>query len=257
MSRRFLTFGIAALLLVVSFSGCGGQKEAAEGEKVLRVGTTADFAPFEFQDEKGAEYIGFDMDLIRAIGREMGYEVKIQNVSFDGLIPALDAGNIDVIVSGLTMTAERKQKVLFSKPYYQSGLTIVVDKGNTDIHGFKDLAGKSIAVQIGTTGANQARLIPGTAVKDFNSSADTFMELKAGGVDAVINDRPVNDYYIVKSASKDAKVLKEVLTAEDYGVAVSKKNEDLANSINAALDRIKSTGEYDKIFEKWFGKQNE
>ena len=257
MSRKFLTLCVLSLFVVAAFfGGCGSQKEEAKGEKVLRVGTTADFAPFEFQDEKGSEYVGFDMDLIRAVGKEMGYKVEIQNISFDGLIPALDAGNIDVIASGLTMNDERKQKVAFSKPYYQSGLTIVVNKDNESIKGFSDLEGKSIAVQIGTTGANQARLIPNAKVKDFNSSADTFMELKAGGVDAVINDRPVNDYYIVKSGSKDAKVLKEILTAEDYGIAINKKNEDLAKQVDVALEKIKANGEYDKIFEKWFGKQS-
>lgn len=246
----------STLLLVGGCGGSGEKKEAAkEAPKALNVGCTADFAPFEFQDVNGKEYSGFDMDLIRAVGKAMGREVKIQNLSFDGLVPALDAGNVDVVISGMTITEERKQKVVFSKPYYQSGLTIVVQKDNDAIQGFKDLEGKAVAVQIGTTGANEARKIKDAKVKEFNSSADTFIELRAGGVDAVVNDRPVNDYYLAQGGNKDAKTLKEVLTAEDYGIAVSKKNDTLVKEIDAALEKVKESGEYDKIYEKWFGKR--
>ena len=257
MSKKFLLLCMMSLFILTAvFAGCGDQKkDAANGEKVLRVGCNADFAPFEFQGEDSKEYTGFDMDLIRAVGKEMGYKVDIQNVNFDGLIPSMEAGNIDVIISGMTINDERKNKVLFSKPYYQSGLTIVVKGDNDAIKEFKDLDGKKIAVQIGTTGATEAKKIPNAVVKEFNSSADTFMELKAGGVDAVVNDRPVNDYYLAKSGEKNVKRLSEVLTAEDYGIAMSKKNPELAKQIDEALDKLKANGEYDKIYETWFGKK--
>ena len=256
MSKKFLMLCLLSLFaLTAVFAGCGdAKKEAAgSGEKVLRVGSSADFAPFEFQDVEGKEYAGFDMDLIRAVGKEMGYKVEIQNINFDGLIPSLETGNIDAIISGMSITDERKNKVVFSKPYYQSGLTIVVKGDNGAIQSFSDLAGKKIAVQIGTTGATEAKKIPNAEVKEFNSSADTFIELKAGGVDAVVNDRPVNDYYIVKSNEKNVKSLPDVLSAEDYGIALSKKNAELAKKVDAALDKLKENGEYNKIYEKWFG----
>jgi polar amino acid transport system substrate-binding protein len=258
MSKKILTlFMVSMFVMTALFTGCGVQKEQAQAketkEKVLRVGCNADFAPFEFQDVNGKEYVGFDMDLIRAIGKEMGYEVNIQNINFDGLIPAMDAGNIDAIISGMTITDERAKKVQFSKPYYQSGLTIAVKNDNKTVNTFKDLEGKTIAVQIGTTGAAEAKKIKDAKVKEFNSSADTFMELKIGGVEAVVNDRPVNDYYLAQGGSKDAKALSEILTAEDYGIAVNKKNADLAKQVDAALEKLKSNGEYDKIYAKWFG----
>lgn len=260
MSKKWL---IVCMLGMFAFSavlgGCGEEKKDAAKQtaeaKVLKVGCNADFAPFEFQDVSGKEYAGFDMDLIRAVGKEMGYEVQIQNINFDGLIPAMDAGNIDVIISGMTITKERAEKVRFSKPYYQSGLTIVVKKDDEAIKGFKDLEGKTIAVQIGTTGANKAKEIKDAKVKEFNSSADTFLELKAGGVDAVVNDRPVNDYYLSQSGAPQAKSLTEVLSAEDYGIAMNKKNEELAKKVDDALTKVKTSGEYDKIYEKWFGKK--
>lgn len=260
MSKKLLVLCLVGLMaLGTIFGGCGSEKKdaakPAADAKVLKVGCNADFAPFEFQDVSGKEYVGFDMDLIRAIGKEMGYEVKIQNINFDGLIPAMDAGNIDVIISGMTITKERAEKVSFSKPYYQSGLTIVVKKDNSTINGFKDLEGKTIAVQIGTTGATKAKEIKNAKVKEFNSSADTFMELKAGGVDAVVNDRPVNDYYLKQGGDKDAKTFAEVLSAEDYGIAMNKKNAELTKKVDEALAKIKANGEYEKIYEKWFGKQ--
>ncbi|SEO70314.1 basic amino acid ABC transporter substrate-binding protein [Propionispora vibrioides] len=258
MSKKTIVYlVVAALVALFGLAGCGGQKPAANEGKatVLKVGTEPSFAPFEFQDEKSKDYVGFDMDLIRAIGKQMGAEVEIQSMGFDGLIPALEAGNIDVAVSGMTITEERAQKVNFSKPYYKSGLTVVVKTGNNTIKGFGDLEGKKIGAQIGTTGAEEAKKIKNAQVREFNTPPEAFMELKAGGVDAVINDKPVNDYFMKETGSKDAQQVGEPLTAEDYGIAMSKKNTELADKINKALDELKQNGEYDKIYEKWFGKK--
>jgi len=253
MSKRIISLVVVAVLML-SFGLVGCSKEATPS-KVLKVGTEASFAPFEFQEEGSKEYTGFDMDLIRAIGKQMGYEVQIQNMGFDGLIPGLDAGSIDVAISGMTITDERAKKVNFSKPYYKSGLTVIVKKDNETIKSFKDLEGKKIAVQLGTTGATEAKKIANTEVRDFNSPPEAFLEMKAGGVDAVINDKPVNDYYIAKTGANDAKVVGEPLTSEDYGIATTKKNKELADKIDKALDELKKNGEYEKIYVKWFNKK--
>lgn len=254
MLKRLWVLCMAAMMVVAAMAaGCGGQEGAGSDDKVLKVGVNADFAPFEFQDENGKEYQGFDMDLIRAVGEEMGCKVEINNVNFDGLIPALEAGNIDVCISGMTINDERRQKVDFSDPYYKSGLSIIVAKDNDTIHTFKDLQGKKVAVQIGTTSAAEVKKIGGIDVKEFNSSADTFMELRAKGVDAVVNDRPVNDYYILQSGETNVKALPELLTSEDYGIAVAKKNGELLKKINEALGKLHENGKYDEIFTKWFG----
>ena len=259
--KKLLIAGALALASVVAVAGCGGNQAAtssgsgASGEKVLKVGSSIDFAPFEFQDEGQAEYQGFDMDLIRAIGKEMGYEVEVQNIGFDGLIPALQAKNIDVIISGMTINDERKQNVSFSDPYYQSGLTMVVRSDEQAIKSFQDLKGHKVAVQIGTTSAEAVKKLGGVEVKELNTPADCFMELKGHGVDAVVNDRPVNDYYITKSGETGVKALEEKLTAEDYGIALAKDNTELQSKINEALKKLKENGEYDKIYAKWFGGQ--
>ena len=154
--KKYLLMAMAVLAaLSLMVAGCGGKEEAkkAEPAKVLRVGTEPTFAPFEFQKEGSKEYTGFDMDLIRAIGKQMGYKVEIMNMGFDALIPALSSGNIDTVIAGMSITPERQEAVLFSAPYYRSGLVVMVQKNNDTIKGIEDLVGKRIAVQIGTTGA--------------------------------------------------------------------------------------------------------
>lgn len=255
MSKKTLSVSLLIIFtLSLILAGCGGG-QAPQQAKVLKVGSDTAFAPFEFQDEKSKEYVGFDMDLIKAIGKQLGYEVKVQGTGFDGLIPALEAGQLDAVISAMTITPERGKKVNFSKPYYTSGLSIVVKSDNAAVKEFKDLEGKRIAVQIGTTGADFAKKIKDAKIREFNTAPEAFLELKAGGVDAVINDLPVNEYYIARMGSKDAKIVGQPLNAEDYGIATAKKNTELAQKIDKALDELKKNGEYDKIYEKWFGKK--
>ena len=237
-------------------AGCGGDKKEAkkaEPAKVLRVGTEPTFAPFEFQKEGSKDYDGFDMDLARAIGKQIGAKVEIVNMGFDALIPALNANNIDLIAAGMSITDERKKAITFSEPYYTSGLIIMVNKDNKEVKSEKDLEGKRIAVQIGTTGEKKARSIKGAKVTAFNTNTEAAMELKNKGVDAVINDSPVVGYYLAQGGNKTAMTVGEVMEAEQYGLAVKKGNDKLAADVNKALAELKKNGEYDKIYKTWFG----
>lgn len=246
---------MSALMLTGLVAGCGGdKKDAAKSDaKVLRVATEPTFAPFEFQAKDSKEFDGFDMDLIRAIGKQMGYKVEIANMGFDALIPALNAGNIDVAIAGISMTEDRKKAIDFSEPYYVSGLTVVVNQDNGEVKSIKDLSGKKIAVQIGTTGADAAGKVQNAKVTTFNTNSEVFLELKNKGVDAVIIDKPVAAYYLVKETKSGAKLVGETLEAESYGIAF-KKNSKLVPEVNKALSALKQNGEYAKIYEKWFGK---
>ena len=232
-------------------AGCGGEEK--QTGKVLRVATNPTFAPFEYQEEGKKEYAGFDMDLIRALGKQMGYQVDIQSMGFDALIPALNAKNIDVAISGMSINEERKKVVLFAEPYYTSGLIIVVAKDNNSIKNLDDLQGKNIACQIGTTGEKLARSVAGAQVKAFNHNTEATLELKTGGADAVINDVPVAKYYLAQGGNEFAKTVGEVMDAEQYGIAMNKDNTALAAEMNKALAELKANGEFDKIYAKWFG----
>ena len=242
---------IAAVAMLTA--GCGGGEKKADGEKVLRVATEPTFAPFEFQKEGSDELAGFDMDLIRAIGIKLGYKVEIANMGFDALIPALNTGNIDVAIAGMSITDERKQAVGMSDPYYTSGLIVMVKKDNNDIKSIEDLAGKRIAAQIGTTGADNANSVKAAKVTLFNTNTESAMELTNGGVAAVINDSPDIGYYLAQGGSEVAKTVGDVMEAEQYGIAVKKDNTKLLEDINKALAELKKDGEYDKIYKTWFG----
>lgn len=178
-----------------------------------------------------------------------------QKYGFDALIPAINAGNLDVSIAGFSITEERKKQVIFSQPYYKSGLAFVVRKDVNDVKKFEDLQGKTIAVQLGTTGALYGEKLKekGAVVKTFNTSDLACMELKNKGADAVISDLPVLQYFLKNGGSDYAKLAGEPLTAEDYGIVISKKKPELAKEVDKALDALKKNGTYDKLYEKWFG----
>ena len=250
MKKSFQIVCLFMFVFALLVSGCGGGK----AKKELIVGTEPAFAPFEFQKENSKEFIGFDMDLIRAIAKQMGYEkCTIQGMGFDALIPALDAKNIDVAIAGMTITDERAKKVNFSKPYYKSGLAIVVNKDNNTINDVADLKAKRIAVQIGTTGAMEAEKIEGAKITSFNTNGEACLELKNKAVDAVIGDLPVEAYFLQQGGKEFAKIVGKTLSSEDYGIAVAKSNTALAKDVDKALDTLKQNGEYDKLYKKWFG----
>ncbi|WP_071142958.1 basic amino acid ABC transporter substrate-binding protein [Acidaminococcus timonensis] len=249
---------LAGLMMCVAAAGCGGStasndKKAADNKKELIVGTNPSFAPFEFTDKKDGKVQGFDIDLINALAKKAGYDkVTIKSIAFDGLIPSLESGNIDVSITGMSITDERKQKVNFTDPYYESGLMAVVKKDNDSIKSLDDLKGKTIAVQIGTTGAKYAATIEGAKVKTFDSSDLACLELKNGGADAVISDLPVLQYFLKQGGNAYAKSVGTPKKGDFYGIATAKKNKELCDKLNKALAELKKDGEYQKIYDKWF-----
>jgi len=172
----------------VGRAGCGGSDTAATN--VWRVGTDASYAPFGFQDEKSHEYVGFDIDIIRAIGEAQGREVTIKNLNFDGLIPALQTGDLDIAISDMTINEERARTVDFTDSYYKAGLSMVVRADETRINSFDDLQGLRVGVTIGSTGAEVARGIPNANLHEFSTISDAFLDLYNGGVDAVAAGLP-------------------------------------------------------------------
>ena len=246
---KTLTSVTAAAALVFYASG-------ACAEESLRVGVEASFAPFEFIDEKTGDLNGFDIELIKAIGKAEGYSVELRSMQFDGLIPAILTGQLDAAISAFTITDERKKKVDFSEPYYKSGLGIMIRAADKDtIKGATDLKGKTLCAKIGTSGAAYAEKVEGAKVVQFNTTPETYMELRNGSCVAVINDRPVNAYYIATAAPGDLVSLPDYITAEDYGIVMPKGSEKMNKIISEGLAKIKADGTFQAISEKYFGKQ--
>lgn len=244
MKRIFLMSLLCmALVLIIGSTAVMGAKP------VLKVGTSADFPPFEFQDEKTGAYLGFDIDLIQAVGAAADMEVQIVNTAWDGLIPGLLTGNYDCIVSAMTITDERLKAVAFSDPYFSAGQVIVTRADDSSIQTVEDLEGKKISVQIGTTGDLAASDIQGATVKRFNLAPDAIQEVRNGSVPACIIDLAV-----AAEIAKEYDDIKfgEPFTMEYYGIAMRKNNTDLIKKINRALASVKASGEYDKIYANWF-----
>lgn len=259
---------IAALLVgILGAAGCGDaatsttidkKTDTASQKKVLKVASETTYPPFEMVDDKNGQYIGFDMDLIRAIAEVQGYEVEISSLGFDALIPAVQAGTVDCAISAMSITPERQQSVDFSDPYFKGGLVVAVRSENTDIKGKDDLKGKVLAVEVGTIGYATAESIkaeePSTQIKVFDGVGDAFLEMEKGSADAVINDYPVTAYYIQTTGSGKVKMVGETFEADDqYGIVVKKGNTEMLNMINEGLKKVKESGKFDEIQKKWFG----
>jgi arginine/lysine/histidine/glutamine transport system substrate-binding/permease protein len=245
--RRSLIPGLSFLLIlcVSVFSA-----SSIHAEETLKVATEPAFPPMESQAKDGG-LEGFDIDLMKAVGKAGGFEVQFQSLPFDGIIPALQAKTMDAAISSITMNEERSKTISFSRPYFKAGLAIAVQAGNKDITSFDSLKTKKIAVQIGTTGAQEAQKVPGAKIRTFDSAPLALQELLNGNVDAVINDAPVTFYAIKTNNLKGIKIIEQLLTEEYYGIATSKNSPHLA-AINQGLNTILNDGTYEQIYQKWF-----
>lgn len=256
MTERTGRIAATLLLLLLSplsiLAQTALQRVRQTGE--LRVGTDATYPPFETVE--GDVYSGFDIDLINAIAKEMGVSARFINASFDGIFPALQNGTFDAVISSVTITDERKRSMLFTDPYYDSGQLIAVREETQGIATPDDLKGKTIGVQINTTAQYDLEKREGVTVNKYNTIDLALLDLQNKRIDAVVCDAPVLKFMIFKSF-RGLKTIGRRFTDEKFGIAVASGNEDLVREMNAALKRIRESGEYDKIHEKWFGEAAE
>ena len=243
-----------ALTFALTFTACGNSNVSGTKADPLIAAMEPTFPPFDTTDKNG-DLDGFDVDLLNAIAKDQDLVIKWKNMEFDGLIPALDSGNADIVASGVTITKARAKKVDFSDSYYDSGLALAVAKDNSKINSLDDLTTDMIVgAQIGTSGAKKAEELKKEGkikdVKTYNGLDVTFNDLANGTVDAVINDLPVTKNYIEKQPDK-IKIVGDTINAESYGIAVKKGNDKLLEKINDGLKNMKDNGTYDKLYKKW------
>ncbi len=246
------------ILCISVLAACGGSqgketavdKEVSTGEnqKTLILGTNADFPPFEFRE--GEEVVGFDIDLGKYIAEEMGVKLQVEDMAFDGLIPALQAGKIDFILAGLTVDPDKAKNADFSDPYFTASQMILVTKDNDEIKGSNDLVNKKIGVQLGTTGDSLAQNIEGAEVVQFPAPYAAILELQNKKIDAIVLDLEPCKRFLEQN--EDIKMLEEELTQEEYAAAVQKDDKELLDQINAALKKAKEDGTYDALLQKYF-----
>lgn len=242
---KWLKRVIFPLLLVLI---CG--TAYAETEK-LRVGVDTSFVPFEFKGKDG-EYTGFDVDLWKAIAEKADLEYRLIPMDFNGLIPGLTTGNLDVALAAIFIKSEREKAIDFSHPYFQAGLKVMVRADNEEIKGPEDLKGKTVAVKTGTATVDYVESLGAKKLTKFPNIDQAYMEVATGGADAAVHDTPNVLYYIQKVGKDRVKAVGPDVKAAYYGIAFPQGSE-LRDKVNVALLELMESGKYDEIYAKWFG----
>lgn len=247
---------LAVLLILTAILavGCAAQSSQPETEELI-MGLDDTFAPMGFRDEKG-ELVGFDVDLANEVAERIGVTIKFQPIDWSMKETELNAGNIDLIWNGYTITAERQEKVAFTKPYLENS-QIIVTLADSDINTKVDLAGKNVAVQAESSALDAINSEPEVAesfgeLVEFSTNNEAFSDLESGRTDALVVDE-VNARYFMKQVGEEKyKVLDEDFGDEEYGIGLRKDDTELLKKINDAMDEMKKDGTYDAIYAKWF-----
>ena len=262
----FLTVG-----MVVSLAACGGSNstssqpaenkeettetgstagaaESAAGIDKIVFGTNAEFPPFEFISSTGGaigEFDGIDMAIAKQIGDDLGAEVSINNIEFDSLLIALQNGQIDAIIAGMTITEERKESVDFTTPYYNATQVMIVPQ-NSEIKTAADMADKKIVVIQGYTGESCVKDM-GYPYEAFKKGSEAILELLNGKCDVVVIDSATAAKYVADNEELTIVEDEEAFGAEEYAIAVKKGNEDLLEKINTAIEAMLEDGTISEI----------
>lgn len=263
MKKKFILVTLTLFIVSILFAGCGSNKQSSDNswndikqKGQFVVGLDDSFPPMGFKDDKG-QIVGFDIDLAKEAAKRMGVKVVFKPVQWDGVLLSLKNKDIDVIWNGLTITDKRKQQIAFSKPYLENKQIIIV-KNDSTIKNKKDLAGKKVGLQLGSSSetalkADSAALKSLKEVKKYSDNTEALMDLKEGRVDAVVADEVVARYYMTKSKGV-YKALDDNFGKEEYGVGIRKTDASFKAELDKTLDAMKADGTADKIAQKWFGK---
>lgn len=247
--KLFVIVGVAALVL----AACGDDDDDGD---TLTACSDGDFPPMEMQDpDDPNEYTGFGIELAREIATRIGMEMVVEIQEFEGLLLNVTAGDCDMAVSSITITEERAEQVLFSDPYFEDEQSLLVRAEDADEFATLDgLAGRTIGVQLGTTGEAYAEAnAPQDAdIRSFTDVTPIFLALDSGEVDAIVQDLVANGNRQAETGGQV--VVKETYpTGENYGFAVALDNEELITAMNAALAEVREDGTYDELFAEFLG----
>ena len=207
----------------------------------LVMATNAEFAPYEFKEE--GKIVGFDVDMMTAVCDILGKELVIDDMAFDSIIAAVDSGKADVGVAGMTVTEDRLKNVNFTDSYTEASQVIIVKGMSTD------LTGKTIGVQMGTTGMTYAEGVEGATVEKYNKGADAIEALKQGKVDVVLIDSSPAKYFVSKNP--ELSIAPKPFAVEKYACAIKKGNDELTQQINDALSQLRENGTLNLIEQNW------
>lgn len=244
-------FTIAVMTACNPSSTTTGSTPGSSSGETLTMATSADYPPYQFVDTaSGSQEIkGFDIDIANYITDQLGYQLQINNIDFNGLIPALQANRADFVMAGMTPTAERKQNVDFSVVYYQAQNTIVATKGS-NLTTPESLNGKTVGVQLGSIQEGAAKDIQGANVKPLNRINEIVQELKAGRIDAAIMEDTVAEGFIASNPDLEFNVIPT--TGESGSAIAFPKGSELVAKFNPVLEEMKTSGKMEELVTKWF-----
>lgn len=246
MKKKLVLTGLI-IAMAISTVACGSKKTSGTADsKTLVMATNAEFPPYEYLD--GSEFRGIDIEIAQAIADDLGKELVIEDMAFESIIPAVQSGKADIGLAGMTIDEDRLKNVDFSDTYTTATQVIIVKKGS-DITTADGLEGKIIGVQLGTTGDMFAGDVDGATVERYNKGFEAVQALSQGKIDAVIIDNEPAKVFV--SQSEDIEILEEEFAVEDYAIAVKKGNEELQKQINESLNKLKESGDLQKIIDKY------
>ncbi|OOM82344.1 glutamine-binding periplasmic protein precursor [Clostridium puniceum] len=257
--RSLVSILLASVVSVGLLAGCGtsnNDTKADGGNKKYIIACDSKFAPFSFEENN--KYKGIDVEILDAIAKEEKFEYELKPMDFKGIIPGLTSNQLDGAIAAMTITDERKESLDFSEGYFESGLSIVVNKNNTSINGLNDLNGKSASIKNGTAGAkfaedNQSKY--GLKVNYFDDSPSMFQAVENGNADFLLEDYPVIAYKIKVDSGAKLKIVGDKLDTVNYGFAVKKgANAELLKKFNEGLKKLKDSGKYNEIVDQYIGK---
>lgn len=262
MKRRYVLFslGLSLSITLGGLSGCNnsqpsGTAETTEATKTLTAVTSADYPPFEFYmtTEGEKKPVGFDIDFAQYIADQLGYELQINDVDFNSIIPALQAKRADFAIAGMTITEERKKNVDFSDPYFEIENVLVVKQGS-NIKGFADLAGEKVGAQLGSTqekvAQTQAKEIQGLTVDSRNRVNEIVQEIKTGNLAAGVIAASVAKGFLKTNPDLEIVSLPD---QEVFDVAIAfPKGSELVPEFNKVIAEMQQSGKMDEFSKKWF-----
>ncbi|MBE6049703.1 MAG: amino acid ABC transporter substrate-binding protein [Clostridium sp.] len=239
--------------LAIGSVGCNKGKSNTLDKDTLVLGFDDTFVPMGFKDEKG-EYTGFDIELSKAVGEKLNKKIEFQPIDWTMKESELNNGNIDLIWNGYSITDERKEKVLFSKPYLKNR-QVIVTLVDSNIKSKEDLKGKIVAAQdqssavdaIGDYKSNFKELVT------FSTNDEALRDLEAGRSEAVVADEILAKYYMNLKGKQKYKVLEDDFGKEEYAVGARKDDDEFISKFNKALEEVISDGKAAEVSKEWFG----
>lgn len=252
--KKIIAVALAAVM-VFTVTACGNDAAATGAEQPagtetsggkLVMATNAEFPPYEYRE--GDKIVGIDAEIAGAVAEELGMELVIEDMQFDSIIAAVQSGKADLGVAGMTVTEDRLQSVNFSTPYTQAAQVIIV-KADSAIAAPDDLTGKTIGVQLGTTGDIYVEDVEGATIDRYNKGFEAVQALLQDKIDAVVIDREPAKIFV--SQNEGLKIVDEEFTVEEYAICMSKDNAELLEKVNGALAILEESGKLEEIKAKY------